>query len=884
MIVLVAVSVVAAGLFTAAPAPAGEFNSESFTGNTLTAPSNWSTSNTTGSGQTPYPACLMALGSSAPAISLAGSTTLPGCENPAASSVGSGALRLTKDAPFLSGSIFYKDPQSTTYGLDITFTMAMVSTNSNTALIGNGMSFFIKDGSNATDTTGGAGAPLGYALYRDYNVSSHVAEPGVPGGLLGVGFDVYGAYADSRYFADNGCGASAGNGSALVANMLGVRGPDTSSSKNGTAGYCWINGTSTLGVLYGTSRDAAKRKVRIVVDPAATATPKVRVYVGAAGGGAVPATPTLEFDQPNELKNATTFKFGFSASTGGASLDSYVWDLQLRTQVLYVVPANHTYTYGTNPGTITPTVVYQTTLGDASTNIANPAASNSGWTAPTCSATGSFTGSTNAGTYAGAIGCTGGDGGTRYSLDTTSVANVIVTKANPSCTVNPYTTAFTGAPITATGSCVGVGGATLSGLDLTGTTHTSVGTYATDAWTFTDTTGNYNNASGTMSNTISAPTYTVTYAGNGSTSGSVPVDSAMYASSGTATVLGNTGSLARSGYSFAGWATDAAGTGTLYLPGSAFALSASNVVLYAKWTVSPQEPSATPTPASTPADPLAPLLPAQGAANPAVALASGGAMLMAGGSRVPVTTTPNSRGNPNALLLSAPGLTPPLSMRMEGRGSPDASPLDLTSGQMLVLQSYQGPAQPAAGQQPVLVSSGEGLKPNTPVRVYLLPSTFLGTMTTDARGAFSGTIPVPPGITPGVHIIQVNAFAPDNSIRSVSLPALVKPRTSTVSAIARRIGVPFTALSSQLNSQGKAALRALVRKTGKQAIMVRCYGYVQAGPGKKVALSTARAKAVATYLRKLGVKGAYVVKGNSRTVKGAARANRVNVMITFRSR
>jgi len=96
--------------------------------------------------------------------------------------------------------------------------------------------------------------------------------------------------------------------------------------------------------------------------------------------------------------------------------------------------------------------------------------------------------------------------------------------------------------------------------------------------------------------------------------------------------------------------------------------------------------------------------------------------------------------------------------------------------------------------------------------------------------------------------------------------------------------VSFTALSSQLTTDGKAAFRALVRRTGKQAITVRCYGYVQAGPGKKASLSTARARAVAAYLRRLGVQGAYVVKGSSRTVRSARQANRVTVMITFRAR
>ena len=37
----------------------------------------------------------------------------------------------------------------------------------------------------------------------------------------------------------------------------------------------------------------------------------------------------------------------------------------------------------------------------------------------------------------------------------------------------------------------------LAGLDLSGTTHTAAGTTA-DPWTFTDVTGNYDNASGTV--------------------------------------------------------------------------------------------------------------------------------------------------------------------------------------------------------------------------------------------------------------------------------------------------------------------------------------------------------------------------------------------------
>jgi len=50
-----------------------------------------------------------------------------------------------------------------------------------------------------------------------------------------------------------------------------------------------------------------------------------------------------------------------------------------------------------------------------------------------------------------------------------------------------------------------------------------------------------------------APTYTVSYNANGSTGGNVPVDSNNYLQGATVTVLGNTGSLAQTGYTFNGF-------------------------------------------------------------------------------------------------------------------------------------------------------------------------------------------------------------------------------------------------------------------------------------------------------------------------------------------
>ena len=83
------------------------------------------------------------------------------------------------------------------------------------------------------------------------------------------------------------------------------------------------------------------------------------------------------------------------------------------------------------------------------------------------------------------------------------------------------------------------------------------------------------------------PTYTVTYNGNGNTAGAVPVDANNYEAGVTVTVLGNTGSLAKTGHSFAGWNTKADGSGASYSGSDTFIMDTADVILYAKWTTNP---------------------------------------------------------------------------------------------------------------------------------------------------------------------------------------------------------------------------------------------------------------------------------------------------------
>jgi uncharacterized repeat protein (TIGR01451 family) len=134
-------------------------------------------------------------------------------------------------------------------------------------------------------------------------------------------------------------------------------------------------------------------------------------------------------------------------------------------------------------------------------------------------ATATVAGSTYAIVASGAI----GPGAANYTI-TYANGKLTVTKADATCTVTPYHVGYDGNGHTATGGCIGVNKEALTGLNLNGTTHTPAGTYATDAWTFTDTTGNYNNTSGTVSDSITkvnatctVTPYNVGYDGNAHT-------------------------------------------------------------------------------------------------------------------------------------------------------------------------------------------------------------------------------------------------------------------------------------------------------------------------------------------------------------------------------
>ena len=143
--------------------------------------------------------------------------------------------------------------------------------------------------------------------------------------------------------------------------------------------------------------------------------------------------------------------------------------------------------------------------------------------------------------------------------DASGSVESLISQAEADIEVSGYSVTYDGESHTATGSAMGVGeDGELEGLSLSGTIHTEIGSYE-DEWSFTDVTGNYEDASGSVSNTISAEdeeqneeeenTHTLTYTAgaNGSIGGTATqtVDDGATGSAVSA--------IAEPGYTFVNW-------------------------------------------------------------------------------------------------------------------------------------------------------------------------------------------------------------------------------------------------------------------------------------------------------------------------------------------
>jgi uncharacterized repeat protein (TIGR02543 family) len=158
--------------------------------------------------------------------------------------------------------------------------------------------------------------------------------------------------------------------------------------------------------------------------------------------------------------------------------------------------------------------------------------------------------------------------------------------------------------------------------------------------------------------------YQISYDANLSTSGTPPSDGTPYRTGQVATILGNTGALAKKGYVFSGWNTQPDGLGIHYAPSAAWTAASADLTLYAEWTANTEGGTVTLN------NPIAPVLTLSGSSSTLnrsfgqsmTILASNASYgyyhwSVSGGAVGSTPPTLSTDGSPSITLSTSPGAT-----------------------------------------------------------------------------------------------------------------------------------------------------------------------------------------------------------------------------------
>ncbi|MFD0359035.1 hypothetical protein ACFVHW_35685, partial [Streptomyces sp. NPDC127110] len=225
---------------------------------------------------------------------------------------GGGWLRLTSASGNQAGTWKMRDTFSTTLGIVAEFRYATYGGTAFEGKRGDGLSFYLTDGS-AADGTGPSGGSLGYACA---GAASRCLTSGVPGAYLGIGIDEFGNFSSN----------SVGNGGpGAQANKIVVRG-----GGSGTTGYRYATAADGPGSTVETGGRDKERRVRIALLPSGG---KLLLSVWSDSGPGTALTQLItDYDVTtiaNQPALPATLKVGFSAGTGGATNIHEIDDLAI---------------------------------------------------------------------------------------------------------------------------------------------------------------------------------------------------------------------------------------------------------------------------------------------------------------------------------------------------------------------------------------------------------------------------------------------------------------------------------------------------------------------------------------------------------------------------
>jgi hypothetical protein len=265
-----------------------------------------------------------------------------------------GYLELTNARTNRTGAVLFNEPVEASAGLDLSFESWQYGGSADEpgrSAPADGISFFLTDGEFDLDAPGAFGGSLGYAQKKQHiqgeDNSGPPDHPGVAGGYLGVGLDVFGNFFANTEQRGYGCGdqrspagsqTSDSNQYDRGPNMVTIRGPVIANTGN-FGGYCYITATSDYahknyppnvngwpsnltgrlqgdftGPISGDPATAERqlassgRLIHIIITPGEHPTLTVTVSFGTD-----PQTVLTDVPLPTP---PPTYKFGFAASTG----------------------------------------------------------------------------------------------------------------------------------------------------------------------------------------------------------------------------------------------------------------------------------------------------------------------------------------------------------------------------------------------------------------------------------------------------------------------------------------------------------------------------------------------------------------------------------------
>ncbi|AZM90421.1 DUF11 domain-containing protein [Streptomyces sp. W1SF4] len=275
------------------------------------------------------------------------STNLGTASGNASYPAGGGWLRLTSASSSQAGTWKMRDTFSTTLGVVAEFRYATYGGTAFEGKRGDGLSFYLTDGT-AADGTGPSGGSLGYACS---GVANRCTASGVPGAYLGIGLDEFGNFSSG----------SVGNGGpGAQPNKIVVRG-----GGSGTTGYRYATAADGPGSTVETGSRAKERRVRVSLLPGGG---KLLLSVWSDSG---PDTALTQLITDYDVTSITSqpslpasLKVGFSAGTGGATNIHEIDDLTIN------VPADLKVVKSTGQSTVAAgaPVTYTVTVSNSQAN------------------------------------------------------------------------------------------------------------------------------------------------------------------------------------------------------------------------------------------------------------------------------------------------------------------------------------------------------------------------------------------------------------------------------------------------------------------------------------------------------------------------------------